>query len=301
MIVGSLTCFVLALQRGGVMTSWRDWRVITCLAASALLTILFIANEWRLGDKAMIQAHLLRRRSIVLNLVYIFFLAGLFFPLSYALPIQFQSVGNATASESGIRLIPLILGVSVATIIANGILTFWRHYTPFLVIGAISATVGVALVHSLDANADIAKWIGYEIIIATGVGLSLQVPMIANQALVGAEDVAAVTSLTLFIENVGQAIFIASTEAAFTNSLISSLSRLLPTVNPATVLQTGATEIRTAFNDDQVNDILDSYFLGCKTSHFVPLVSGLAAVLAALIVAVPSGVKEYQSRARKAS
>lgn len=40
----------------------------------------------------MIQAHLLRKRAIVLNLVYIFFLAGLFFPLSFALPIQFQSV-----------------------------------------------------------------------------------------------------------------------------------------------------------------------------------------------------------------
>lgn len=284
-----------------MLTSWRDWRVITCLAASALLTLLFIANEWRLGSKAMVQAHLLRKRGVVFNLIYIFFLAGLFFPLSYALPIQFQSVGNATASQSGIRLIPLILGVSVATIIANGILTFWRHYTPFLVVGGISATAGVALVHSLDANADIKMWIGYEIIIAAGVGLSLQVPMLANQALVGAEDLAAATSLTLFVENVGQALFIASTEAAFTNGLVSSLSRLLPTLNPTTVLETGATEIRSAFSGDQVHDILDSYLSGCKTSHFVPMASGGAAVIAALIVAVPSGVKEYQSRARKAS
>lgn len=262
---------------------------------------MFIANEWRLGDKAMIQAHLLRKRAIVLNLVYIFFLAGLFFPLSYALPIQFQSVGNTTASQSGVRLIPLVLGVSVATMVANGVLTFWRHYTPFLVVGAISATVGLALVHSLDADAGIARWIGYEIIIATGVGLSLQVPMIANQAQVGAEDIAAVTSLTLFVETVGTALFIASTEAAFTNSLISSLSRLLPTVNPITVLETGVTGIRTAFNDDQTHDILESYLQGSRTSHLVPLASGGAAVLAALIIAVPSGIKEYQNRARKSS
>jgi len=296
-----MTCFVLALQRAGVVTSWRDWRVITCLVGSVLLTLLFIANEWRMGSKAMVQAHLLRKRGVVFNLIYIFFLAGLFFPLSYALPIQFQSVGNASASQSGIRLIPLILGVSVATIIANTILTFWRHYTPFLVVGGISATIGVALVHSLDADADVKMWIGYEIVIAAGVGLSLQVPMIANQTLVGADDLAAVTSLTLFVENVGTALFIASTEAAFTNGLVSSLSRLLPTLNPATVLETGATEIRTAFEDDQITEILNSYLFGCKTSHFVPLASGGAAVLAALIVAVPSGVKEYQTRSRKGS
>ncbi|KAK5061124.1 hypothetical protein LTR84_007666 [Exophiala bonariae] len=301
LVAAAMSCFVLALQRGGVSTSWRDWRVITCLVGAALLTILFVANEWRLGDKAMIQAHLLRKRAIVLNLVYIFFLAGLFFPLSFALPIQFQSVGNTTASESGIRLIPLILGVSVATMVANGILTFWRHYTPFLVVGAISATVGLAMVHSLDADAGIPRWIGYEIIVATGVGLSLQVPMIANQTQVGAEDIAAVTSLTLFIETVGQALFIASTEAAFTNSLISSLSRLLPALNPRIVLETGVTGIRTTFNHQQTNDILESYLQGCKTSHFVPLAAGGAAILAALVVAVPSGFKEYQARARKTS
>lgn len=157
------------------------------------------------------------------------------------------------------------------------------------------------MVHSLDADAGVPMWIGYEIVIATGVGLSLQVPMIANQAQVGAEDIAAVTSLTLFIETVGQALFIASTEAAFTNSLISSLSRLLPALNPTIVLETGVTGIRTSFNSEQTHEILESYLQGCKNSHFVPLASGGGAILAALVVAIPSGVKEYQARVRKTS
>jgi len=125
--------------------------------ASGLLIALFIANEWWMGHRAMIQAHLLQKRAIIVNIAYSFFIAGLFFPLSYTLPLQFQSVGNSSASESGVRLIPLILGVSVFTMLANGLLTFWRHYTPFLVAGAICGTVGVALIHTLNADAGVAQ------------------------------------------------------------------------------------------------------------------------------------------------
>src|ERR1700744_4887561 len=171
-----MSSLVFALQEGGVSSSWRNWRVVLSLTASAVLVVLFVANEWLMGGRAMIPSHLLKRRSIAINLVYQVFIAGLFFPLSYALPIQFQSVGNQSAAQSGLRLIPLIVGVSVFTMVANGLLTFWRHYTPFLVVGAAAGTIGVTLVHTLDANATVGSWIGFEIVTAMGVGLALQVP-----------------------------------------------------------------------------------------------------------------------------
>lgn len=247
----------------------------------------------------MIQTHLLKRRTVLLNCVYAFFLAGLYFPLSYTLPIQFQSIGNASAAQSGVRLIPLMLGVSVFTMVANGILTFWRRYTPFLLVGAIAGTLGISLVHTLDADASNAPWVGYEIIIALGVGLALQVPMIANQAAVGFEDMAVVTSLTLFCENVGTALFIASTEAAFTNGLVSALARNVPAVRPEIVVNAGATEIRHVFGKQQVPGILMSYLQGCKTSHFVPIACGSSAVLVSMIQSVPSVVKEWNVRISK--
>jgi MFS transporter, DHA2 family, glioxin efflux transporter len=294
-----MACFVLALQRAGVASPWRNWRVITSLSASAVLLILFMVNELLMGSRAMIQGHLLRKRNIATNLIYQFFIAGLFFPLSYALPIQFQSVGNESATQSGLRLIPLILGVSVFTLIANGILTFWRRYTPFLVIGSIAGTIGVTMIHTLGADASIGPWIGYEILIGMGVGIALQVPMIANQAAVGIEDLAAVTSLTMFVENVSTAIFIASTEAAFTNGLVKALAYNAPNVKPEVVINTGATGIRMAFRPDQVSGILRSYLQGCQDSHFVPIACGASAVLVSMVIAIPAAAKEFDSRIRK--
>ncbi|KIW22645.1 uncharacterized protein PV07_10922 [Cladophialophora immunda] len=300
LVLGSMVCLVLALEKGGVSSPWSNWHVITSLAGFVALLIIFSVNEWQMGSRAMIQAHLLKKRSIVVSLVFQFFIAGLFFPLSFALPIQFQSVGNASASESGLRLIPLILAVSACTFVANGLLTFWRHYTPFFVVGALAGTLGVVMVHTLDANAGLGSWIGFEILTGMGVGLALQVPMIANQAAVGIEDMAAVTSLTLFCENVGASIFIAATEAAFTNGLVSALGHNAPQVNPETVVNTGATEIRRLFGKKHLQGILMSYLQGCKDSHLVPMACGSAATLVSMVVAVPSVSRSWEKWKHKA-
>ena len=69
------------MQMAGLSRSWQDWRVVASLAAFGALLVLFILNEWRMGSRAMIQTHLLKKRFITANLVYQFFLAGLFFPL----------------------------------------------------------------------------------------------------------------------------------------------------------------------------------------------------------------------------
>ena len=297
LVMTALIAFVLGTQLS-THHGWTSWRTILCLTSFGFLLSLFAYNEYRMESRAIIQTHLLKSRRIVMNLLFSFLIAGLFFPLSYMLPIQFQTISNTSASQSGIRLIPLQLGVSIFTMVANGIITFWKHYTPFLLAGALSATIGVVMVHQLAADASIAKWIGFEILAASGIGLSLQIPMIANQALVGMEDMASVTSLTLFCENVGQALFIAATEAVFTSGLIESLKDRKTALDPETVINTGATQIRTAVSKEELSEVLASYLRGCKDSHWVPIACGIAAVAVSMVASVP-GVRRELGRWRK--
>tara|TARA_R110002003_G_scaffold251_4_gene17798 strand:+ start:7410 stop:9137 length:1728 start_codon:yes stop_codon:yes gene_type:complete len=298
LIAGCFCCFVLAMHWIGI-NSWTSARVIGSFIGFALLLVCFIANEWAMGDKAMVQARLFRNRLLLANLFYIFFLAGAFFPLLYTLPIQFQSVNDTSASQSGVRLIPLVLGVSVFTLISNGLLTFWRHYKPWLLSGALLATAGNAVIYTLDAKTATKQWIGYELITATGIGLALQVPMIANQALVPADDMPAATSLTLFVENCGTALFVASGEAAFTNGLLSSLRANLPHVDARKVLDAGATQIRRSFEGSDLDEILASYLYGCKTGHLIPVACGAIAAAISLSNAGPAAVKEVKMRMKK--
>jgi hypothetical protein len=299
LVAGLLSCFVLAMHWLGKYPS-NSPRVIGSFVGFASLLGCFVINEWIMGKRAMIQSNLLRNKMITANACYIFFLAGAYFPLLYTLPVQFQSVNNTSASQSGIRLIPLILGISAVTMMVNGILTFWRHYKPFLLLGAVFVLAGNAKIHGSNATTHTSAWIGYEILSAVGIGMALQIPVIANQALVSADDIAAVTTLTLFMENCGETLFVASCEGAFTNGLLSSLARNLPDIDSKTVLDAGATQIRHMFTGGELEDVLKSYLDGCKTSHLVTVACGATAGLISFSNAGPAAVSWAKLKLKKA-
>lgn len=298
LISGILTCFITGLHRAATY-SWSNYRVILSFVGSGLLFICFIANERFMGDRAMVQAHLIRNKRIASNLGYIFFLAGAFFPFQFTLPVQFQSVDALSASQSGVRLIPLILGVSIFSLVSNGLLTFWRHYKPFLLAGALLATAGASSIYTLNAHASTSTWIGFELLTGMGVGLALQIPMIANQAAVGAEDIAPVTALSLFIENCGTAVFVSSGETALTQALVDKLGKSLPSMDPHTVLNAGATQIRNVFSGRELEKVLEGYLYGCKVSHIIGISCGVAASLISISDAGPAVVREVKMRLKK--
>lgn len=298
LVAGSFSCYVLAMHWIG-LKPWGSAQVIGSFVGFASLLLCFIANEWVMGDKALVQMHILKNKTVAANLLFIFFLAGAFFPLMYILPIQFQAVNHTSASQSGIRLIPLVLGVSVFTMISNGLVNFWRHYKPSILLGAVFATIGNSRIYSLNATASTGAWIGYELITATGIGLALQMPMIANQALVPADDMPAATSMTLFAENFGTALFVASGEAAFTNGLLSKLRDTLPQLDAREVLDAGATQIRSLFHARELDAVLESYLHGCKMGHLIPVACGAVAASISLTNAGPALVKEVRLRMKK--
>ncbi|KAF2114565.1 MFS gliotoxin efflux transporter glia [Lophiotrema nucula] len=294
LIASALSCFVLAMHWSGIY-SWSSYRAVLVFVGFIILSGLFIANEWYMDDKAMVQRRFFTKPTILANLVYIFLLAGVYFPLLYTLPVQFQSVYNASASQSGVRLIPLVLGISIFTMIANVILTFWRHYKPFLTVGALLSTAGVVAMYTLGPDASSGDWIGFELLTAVGVGLALQIPMIANQAAVSADDIATVTSLSLFCENIGTTLFVAAGEAAFTQGLMASISQNVPSVDPHVMLDIGATQVRQVFAGSELQKVLASYLDGCKISHIISVACGVGACLVSWGV----GLNEVKTKMRK--
>ncbi|KAF2489106.1 MFS gliotoxin efflux transporter glia [Lophium mytilinum] len=298
LVTGALSCFVLCMHWSGIY-HWSSPRAILAMVSFVVLMLAFFANEGFMGPKAMIQHHLLKNSAVLPNLIYIFFLAGVYFPLLYTLPVQLQSVHNESASQSGVRLIPLVLGISLVTMLSNALLTWTRRYALFLAAGAILGTAGLAKIHSLGADATTSDWIRYEILAAVGVGLALQIPMIANQTVVAATDVPAVTSLTLFVENIGTALFVAAGEAAFAQGLMASIAKNVPSVEPNKVLDVGATQIRNVFHGSELQGVLGSYLDGCKISHVIGVACGAAACVVSFGSVGTIGVREVRMRLKK--
>lgn len=92
LIVGTVSCYLLAMQWGGASKPWNHRDVIGTLVGFAVLTIVFIINEWSMNERALLMPRLLKKRRVWTTSAFIFLASGSYFSLIYYLPIYFQVV-----------------------------------------------------------------------------------------------------------------------------------------------------------------------------------------------------------------
>lgn len=206
-------------------------------------------------------------------MIYVLFIGGGFFLLLYYLPIYFQVVNGVTASQSGIRNLPLILSVTLATIVSGGLISAKGHFVPFMIVGSVLGTVGCGLLYSLTTHSSSGQWIGYQIVAGIGIGLAFQVPIISTQAVVDPSDLASATAMVLFFQTIGGAFFVSAGEVAFTNILLKNLPMDAPSVDPQSVVAVGVTQIRATYSPDVVPGIVNAYMSGLKVAYAIAIAS----------------------------
>ena len=194
---------VSAIQWGGVTLPWSDKTVIGLLVGFGVLVILFIAIQYVSGDRAIIPGRLMKNRNILVSSIYASFFGGSFFLLLYYLPIYFQSVDGVSASQSGIRNLPLVIGASIFSIISGGLITAFGQVVPIFLLGGILSAIADGLLYTLDIGSTSSQWIGYQALAGFGVGLGIQAPIITGQASVEMSDISSVTAIILFFQTIG--------------------------------------------------------------------------------------------------
>ncbi|KAL8650653.1 MAG: hypothetical protein Q9210_003700 [Variospora velana] len=283
-IMAAVVCYVLALQYGGITKPWGSATVVGLLVGFVLLTVAFGLNEWYQGDRALIQKRLLKMRLIWVACLYVVFIAGGFFMLLYYLPIYFQSVSGVSPSDSGIRNIPLVVGVSLCSVISGVLISKFGHYVPLMITASVLGTIGTGLLYTLEVGTGSSKWIGYQALTGIGLGLGFQIPIIVAQASVEPEDISSASALILFFQTIGGSFFVAAGQTAFVNQLLKVASQRVPDVDPAQVVLTGATSLREVFSAEQLPGIIASYLSGIHLTFAIATgligASLLAAVLA---------------------
>ncbi|KAJ5156193.1 hypothetical protein N7492_008996 [Penicillium capsulatum] len=280
-LLSALVCYILALQRGGISLPWSDSRVVGTLVGFVVLLAVFAALQWAQKERAAMIGRLFRRNVIVM-MVYIDLLAGTFFLLVYYLPIYFQVVSGASAAQSGINNLPLILAQSVATVISGVVLSKLPYPQPFLLAGAALTAIGSGLLYTLQIHTGSGKWIGYQLLAGIGIGWCFQVPVVTAQASVGAEDLPSVTAMVLTVQTLGGSIFVSAGQSAMVNVLLKVLRGENSGVDAMKVASTGATQLRDVFSADQIRVILDAYMQGLQTAFLVAVVASCLATVVCL-------------------
>lgn len=197
LMMGAIISYILALQYGGQEHPWKSSVVIGLLVGFILILAVFAVWEFYQGERAMVVPRLMAKRSVGPSAIFSFFFAGSYFVIIYYLPIYFQSIDNVGPTQSGVHNLPIILSVTLATIISGGSITATGIATPLVIGGSALATVGAGLLYTLDIGTSSGKWIGYQIVGGLGWGVAFQVPIIIGQAMSPAEDMSSTTAVIL--------------------------------------------------------------------------------------------------------
>lgn len=279
-IMAAVVCLCLALQWGAVTKAWDSADVIGTLVGFVLISIAFAVNEYFAGEYALLLPRLLKKRQLLVACIYNFFFCGGFFILLYYLPIYFQSVDNVSASQSGVRNLPLVLGTSIFAVVSGALITVTGQYVPFLILGAVFNAVGAGLLYTLDIDSGANKWIGYQLVSGIGIGLATNTPIAVAQASVEMSDISVASSMALFFQTLGGAVFVQGGQAAFTNQLIVKIREVAPGIDPALVVATGATELRKVFSADQIDSVLIAYMHGLQVTYAVVIaLAGICVII----------------------
>ncbi|KAK5654929.1 hypothetical protein OQA88_6685 [Cercophora sp. LCS_1] len=277
LVMGGVIAYILALQYGGVSQAWSSATVIGLIVGFVAITITFFIWEYYNGERSMIVPRLFRRRTVWVSSLYSFLFAGAYFIIVYYLPIYFQSIDNASPTMSGVRNLPLIIAVTIATIVSGATISKTGIATPITVVAAAIATVSAGLLYTLDIGTGAGKWIGYQILAGFAWGAAFQIPVIVGQATSDPEDLSSVTAIILFFQTVGGAFLVSAAQSAFINKLLATIPE---GVDPLAIVGTGATMIRSVFPAEQIPGILVAYMEGIRSTFALTIAAvGLAFVL----------------------
>ena len=144
------------------------------------------------------------------------------------LPLYFQTVDAATPTEAGLRLVPMMAGLLVMSIVSGQMISRTGRYRVFPIVGTALMAVGLLLLSRLDVGTSTVASALYLLVLGLGLGSVMQVLVLAVQNAVDYRVLGAATSGVTLFRGIGGSVGAAVFGAIFTSRLTSELHGVLP-------------------------------------------------------------------------
>jgi len=227
LIVAAVTSILLVTVWGGDQYAWGSPQILGLAAAGLVLLALFILQERR-AEEPILPPHLFANGIFRVSLLLMFLVAiGLFGALVY-LPVFLQLATGASATNSGLLLLPLMAGLLCTSIASGQLITRTGHYKWSPLTGTFIMTIGLFLLSRMTIDTTRLTSGLYMLVLGFGLGGLMQVSVLATQNAVDRRDLGTATSAIGFFRNLGGAVGVAGFGAVFTNRLAHYLPQHLP-------------------------------------------------------------------------
>lgn len=250
----ALTALILFTSLGGHSFAWSSPQILGMIAVAVGALAGFLVVERR-AVEPILPLRLFRNRTFVVSCSVGFIVGVSMFGSVTFMPVYLQVVKGATPSAAGLLLTPMMGGVLITSIISGQIISRVGRYRVFPIAGTAIMTLGLGLLATLGSGSPL--WVAscYMLVLGLGLGMVMQVLVLAVQNAVDYRELGVATSGTTLFRSTGGSVGVSLFGAIFAANLASGLAgRLpagmkLPNVSEPSAIQALPADMRAVYLD----------------------------------------------------
>ena len=226
LLAAAISAGMLVTVWGGDRYAWGSPELLGLAAVALTLLGAFVWQEHRAAEPVL-PPRLFRDRVFVVVGVGAFLATLSLFAAIVFMPLFFQLVTGATATTSGLLIIPMLLTSTISTIASGRIMARTGRYKIFPVIGFAIMCLGLALLSTVDASSGRGPAIAYLCVFGLGFGSVTQVLVVAIQNTVDRREIGTATASVNLFRAIGGSLGVAVYGAVFAGGMRHWLPRRL--------------------------------------------------------------------------
>jgi EmrB/QacA subfamily drug resistance transporter len=227
LLAGGLSAVVLFTSLGGTTWGWGSTQTIVTIVLGIVLLVAFGLVEQRAAEP-IVPLSLFRNPVFTVTGMVGFIVGFALFGAVTYLPLYLQIVKGHSPTASGLLLTPMMLGVLVTSIGSGQLITRFGRYRPFPIAGTALMTVAMWLLSGLGVSTPVWQTALYILVLGFGIGLTMQVLVLAAQNAVPYDKLGVATSSSSLFRQVGGSIGVSIFGTIFANQLRTKLVHALP-------------------------------------------------------------------------
>ncbi|MFF3505223.1 MDR family MFS transporter [Streptomyces sp. NPDC003247] len=209
-----ITAIVLVTTWGGTEYAWGSARIMELIGIGVASLVGFVFWQTRAAEP-IVPLHIFRSRNFTLMSLIGFITGFVMFGATLFLPLYQQSVQGASATNSGLLLLPMLGAMLVTSIVAGRITTNSGRYKIFPIVGGALMIVGLYLLSTMDTGTSRLTSGVFMAVVGLGMGCLMQITMLVAQNSVEMKDMGVASSSTTLFRTLGSSFGVAIMGALF--------------------------------------------------------------------------------------
>ncbi|MFF9364036.1 MULTISPECIES: MDR family MFS transporter [Streptomyces] len=211
-----ITAIVLVTTWGGTEYAWTSARIMELIALGVVSLVGFVFWQTKAAEPVL-PLHIFKSLNFTLMSLIGFVTGFVMFGATLFLPLYQQAVQGASATNSGLLLLPMLGAMLVTSMVAGRVTTNSGRYKVFPIAGGVLMIIGLYLMSTMDTDTTRLTSGIYMAVVGAGMGCLMQVTMLVAQNSVEMKDMGVASSSATLFRTLGSSFGVAVMGALFNN------------------------------------------------------------------------------------